>query len=85
MRSGPGQLIDWMERRGFNREETARYLGIDPSVLTKLAAGTRNAGLKIALIIEQKTGIPVESWASVDADTAGELIGAGTRKRKTDK
>lgn len=85
MRSGPEQLRDWIERRGFNYEETARYLGLDPSVVTKLANGTRHAGLKIALVIERKTGIPVEAWASVDVDTVGEPVGAGSPKRKQDK
>lgn len=85
MRSGPEQLRDWIERRGFNYEETARHLGLDPSVLTKLANGTRNAGLKIALIIERKTGIPVEAWASVDSDTVVAAVGGFPRKRKSDK
>jgi transcriptional regulator with XRE-family HTH domain len=85
MRSGPDQLRDWIERRGFNYEETARHLGLDPSVVTKLANGTRNAGLKIALVIERRTGIPVEAWASEDSDTAGELVSANPRKRKSDK
>ena len=85
MRSGPAQLKEWIERRGFNYQEASRYLGIDPSVLTKLANGTRHAGLTIALIIERKTGIPVESWASVDLDTQGSAVVAGPRKRKSDK
>ena len=85
MSSGPEQLKDWIRRRDFNYEETARYLGIDPSVLTKLANGTRNAGLKIALIIERKTGIPVEAWSSVDADTVGTAVPASARKRLSDK
>lgn len=85
MGSGPQQLTDWIRRRGFSYEETARYLGLDPSVVTKLANGTRNAGLRIALVIERKTGIPVEAWASVDADTVGELVTAGSRKSNKDK
>lgn len=62
---GPQELKDWINRRDFNYEEAARYLGLDPSVVTKLANGTRNAGLKIALIIERKTGIPVEAWSDL--------------------
>lgn len=85
MRSGPEQLRDWLERRGFNQEEAARYLGIDASVMTKLVNGTRNAGLKIALIIERKTGIPVEAWSSVDSDGLATLVAATSRKPKSDK
>jgi plasmid maintenance system antidote protein VapI len=65
---GPKELRDWMDRRGFNCEEAARNLGMHPSMLTKLANGTRNAGLKIALRIERKTGIPVEAWESDQSD-----------------
>ena len=85
MRPGPQQLRDWMERRSFNQEEAARYLGIVASVMTKLVNGTRNAGLKIALIIERKTGIPVEAWASPDVDTESALVTSTARKPKSDK
>lgn len=71
-----------MERRSFNNEEAARYLELDASTVTKLANGTRHAGLKIALMIERKTGIPVESWLSADEDTSSEAVGATARKPK---
>lgn len=83
--TGPVQLKDWIDRREFNFQEAARYLGLDPSVVTKLAKGTRGAGLDIAIIIERKTGIPVDAWASVDPDTYGELVTAGRRNPKQDK
>lgn len=79
MLSGPEQLRDWMERRGFKNEEASQYLGIDASVMTKLANGSRNAGLKIAIMIERHTGIPVESWLSEDAD---ELVSARAADRR---
>lgn len=85
MHSGPEQLRDWMARRKFRNEEAADYLGLDASVVTKLANGSRNAGLKIALVIERKTGIPVEAWVSGDDDTVSELVGVGGRKPKKDK
>lgn len=77
---GSEQIRDWMKRREFRNEEAATYLGIDAAVMTKLANGSRNAGLKIALIIERKTGIPVEAWASDDADIS--RLGLGTNRRK---
>lgn len=80
--TGPEQLDDWIARREFNYQEAARHLGLDPSVVTKLAKGRRGAGLDIALVIERKTGIPVEAWASVDPDTYGELVTTGRRNSK---
>lgn len=82
MQSGPEQLRDWMSRRRFRNEEAAEYLGIDASVMTKLANGSRNAGLKIAVVIERHTGIPVEAWLSENAD---ELVSVGSTNRRNSK
>ena len=68
MKSGPEQLAEWKERRFTSSTEAADYLGIDKSIFTKLKNGTRRAGLRMALHIQQQTGIPVESWASVAED-----------------
>lgn len=80
--TGPVQFKDWIQRRKFNYTEAAAHLGLDPSVVTKLANGTRGAGLDIAIIIERKTGIPVEAWASVNPDTYGELVTVSGRNSK---
>lgn len=92
---GPTQLRDWMRRRGFcysdapdanlKFTEAAEYLNLDPSVVTKLANGTRRAGLKIAVHLEGRTGIPVEAWLSVDTDEPGELVTVGADNSNTDK
>lgn len=85
MRSGPEQLRDWMRRREFINEEASRYLGLDASVVTKLANGSRNAGLRIAIRIERLTGIPVEAWVSDDADDLVSANSANPRKCLQDK
>lgn len=82
MQSGPKQLQDWMKRRKFKNEEAANYLGLDASVTAKLANGSRKAGLKIALLIERKTGIPVEVWVSEDEDESETVVAAVGRNRK---
>lgn len=69
MRSGADQLRDWMERRGFNQTETANYLEFDIPYVSQLVNGARNPGLTNAVIIERKTGIPVEAWATTGADS----------------
>ncbi len=85
MQSGPQQLRDWMKRRQFRNEEAAEYLGIDASVMTKLANGSRNAGLKIAIMIERHTGIPVEAWLSENADEIVPVAADKTRNSQQDK
>lgn len=85
MKSGAQQLQDWVERREFNYTEAARFLGIDKSVMTKLANGTRRAGLMMAHKIEQRAGIPAESWLSGYRDTVSKPAARNGRKRKTDK
>lgn len=74
-----------MSRREFNNQAASDYLGLDKSVVTKLASGLRKAGLKIALLLERKTGIPVEAWVSDDADESEALVGASRRNSKKDK
>lgn len=85
MPSGPQLFRDWMERSKMNNAAASAYLGLDKSVVTKLASGLRSAGLKIAVHLERRTGIPVEAWMSDDADES-ELVSAGSRRNcKSDK
>ena len=81
MKSGANQLRDWMERRGFNQTETAMYLGFDMPYVSQLVNGARNPGLTNAVLIERKTGIPVEAWATASDESAeGEHATAGKRR-----
>ena len=61
---GATQLRDWMKRRGFDtQDEVAGFLGIDSRFISQFMNERRRPGLKLALVIERKTGIPVEAWA----------------------
>ena len=84
MKSGAGQLRDWMERRGFNQTETANYLAFDMPYISQLVNGARNPGLANAVHIERKTCIPVEAWATT-ADESAEREPALAGKRRIAK
>lgn len=61
---GAKQLRDWMRRRGFDTQaEVAGFLGIDQRFVSEYINEQSRPGLKIAIVIERKTGIPVEAWA----------------------
>lgn len=85
MSSGPEELREWIGKRFGSYTEAADHLGLDASVVTKLANGTRNAGLKIALLLHRKTGIPVDAWVSDDEDIMAGIARSNIRKSKSDK
>lgn len=81
MKSGPEQLKDWMHRRRFLQREAAEYLGFDETFVSHLVNGKRSPGLDNAIILERRTGIPVEAWLSDDADTSEAADMVGSKKR----
>ena len=81
MQAGSEQLRDWMERRGFNQTETANYLSFDIPFVSQLVNGRRNPGLANAVLIERKTGIPVEAWAAEVDDSLAEQPAIASRRR----
>jgi len=66
MKSGADELRDWIDRRGFSQVEAAKYIGLTTSFLSLLLNGKRGPGLSVAyaLLIQERTGIPVQTWAS---------------------
>lgn len=80
---GANQLRDWMRRRGFNTQaEAAGFLELDQRFVSEFLKGQRNPGLNIALLIERKTGIPVEAWALSEVDnTVAAPAGAAAKAR----
>jgi transcriptional regulator with XRE-family HTH domain len=68
MKSGIAQLNAWMQRREVNLREAADLIGIHFTQLSKFINGRRRPGLKSALLIERRTGIPVEAWEDSDVD-----------------
>jgi transcriptional regulator with XRE-family HTH domain len=85
MYSGPEQLKDWMERREWNQAETAAYFGCDISFISQLINRRRTPGLANAILIERKTGIPVEAWASSELDKSAEPVAVDSHKPQIDK
>lgn len=84
MQSGAEQLRDWMARRwpesSRPQRDTAEYLGWDETFVTKVVNGVRYPGLANAIMLERKTGIPVEAWVSTELDKAGEADTNNRRK-----
>lgn len=68
MQSGAEQLKDWMHRRRFLQREAADYLGFDETFVSQLVNGRRVPGLENAVVIERRTGIPVEAWMPTAVD-----------------
>lgn len=81
MQSGPEQLKDWIERRGFNQRLAAAFLGWDESIISNMLTGKRGIGLENAVYLERMTGIPVEAWVSSELDRYDEAVAAAPRKR----
>lgn len=48
----------------MTQREAAETLGIHFTVLNKLLKGTRPPGRETAIVIEEKTGIPVAAWST---------------------
>lgn len=81
-RETPGQkaLRDWMERRDMNQREAAKVLGIHYMCLNQylqIGERRRQPGLASALLIQDKTGIPMSIWALTKVSV--------TRRRKTNR
>lgn len=85
MHSGPEQLVDWMQRRGLNQQETAVHFGWDVTFISQLVRGRRRPGLTNAIRIERETGIPVEAWASSEQDSSDDAAPTQVRKRRADR
>jgi plasmid maintenance system antidote protein VapI len=83
MQSGPDQFRDWMRRRGFNQADASRYLEFEPPYVSDLLTERRTPGLTNAILIERRTGIPVEAWTSIEVDDSVEAVALSGDKRKT--
>ena len=82
MISGPEQMRDWMRRRGFKQADAARYLEMDQGYLSRIVNGEQTPGLNLALKLERLTGIPVETWASIELDEPAAAHAAKGVKRQ---
>lgn len=83
---GSEQLRDWMRRRGFEYQaEVAGFLGIDKRFVSQYLNEQSRPGLMHALIIERKTGIPVEAWMGTELHEADEPVTAERRNSRVRK
>jgi transcriptional regulator with XRE-family HTH domain len=76
MTSGAMQLRDWIDRRGFNQVEGAKYLGISEPYMSMFLSGRRVPGRDLAVKLERLTGIPVASWSSNTSSASDESSAA---------
>lgn len=84
--SGADQFKQWIESRGFKTyTAAAAYLGLDKSIVTKLANGRRCPGRTNALKLQTQTGIPVSAWGSDTADKSKTRRRLKRRNPKTDR
>lgn len=82
MKSGPDQFKDWMHRRRFLQREAAEYLGFDETFVSQLVNKRRSPGLDNAILIERKTGIPVEAWLSHEDDKSAAAVAVNPREHQ---
>jgi transcriptional regulator with XRE-family HTH domain len=66
MKSGAELLKAWMGRMGLNLTQTAAELEMQLPYLSMIASGKRNPGLRAAVKIERRTGIPAEAWLATE-------------------
>lgn len=85
MLSGAEQLKDWMRRRGFKQADAARHLEVDEPYISVLCSGKRTPGLENAILIERRTGIPVEAWSSNEVGESETLVQASAAKSRDNK
>lgn len=81
--TGIAHLKDWMQRRQLrSQRELAQYLDLDERCVSQVLTGQRGPGLRNAILIERKTGIPVEVWLSSELDEMEDATTATTANRK---
>jgi transcriptional regulator with XRE-family HTH domain len=63
------KLGDWVDERGWTRQQLADELGIVLSTAVRLCSGMRRPSLELALQIEALTdgAVPVSYWTQVPA------------------
>lgn len=64
MDSGAQQLARWMKRSTRNQREAAAFLGLHWTIVNKYFKGHRSPSRETAILIEEKTGIPVAAWST---------------------
>jgi transcriptional regulator with XRE-family HTH domain len=80
MTTGALHLRNWAVRRFPNtrrlNQDVADHFGWNKSIASAYLNGRRLPELRIALRIQQETGIPVESWVSTAGDDSAHAVPA---------
>ena len=84
-KAGRLRLREWVDRSKFDSDkQAAETLGVHPVVLSQWMTGTRRPDLDNAVLIEQVTGIAVESWLLNEiSQSDDESVGVIKRPAKT--
>lgn len=61
-KTGAERLAAYRDRLKYKQYELADLLDLDETHLSQILNGKRRPGLEIAVRIEERTGIPAESW-----------------------
>lgn len=83
--NGRERLQQWLDRSRLSQRALARLLGFHFTHVSQILSGRRNPGLANAVLIEQKTGIPVEAWVATSVAHPAKAIGVSSGKRKVGK
>jgi transcriptional regulator with XRE-family HTH domain len=59
---GAERLVAYRDKHKLKQYEIAELLEIDDAHISQLLSGRRRPGLPLAVRIEDRTGIPAESW-----------------------
>ena len=63
MTHGRTLLRDWIRRSRNNQKQLAADLEMSDAYLSQILKGIRRPKLEMLMAIEQRTGVPVSSWA----------------------
>jgi len=55
-------LTEWFERTRLTQGEAAARIGIHRVHLNQFLTGERRPGLDAAILIEERTGVPIRAW-----------------------
>ncbi len=80
--TGRERLREWMDRSKLNQRQTAELLGVHEVFISQILSGIRSPGLENAILIEERTGIPVRCWSQSELSESKEpsIVVGGKRK-----
>lgn len=71
MTTGRERLIAWLRKSGLKQYELAEEVRITAAYLSQVLSGVRRPSLPIAVRIQDRTGVTVESWVETARGKSG--------------